>query len=263
MARPPHLDGSEDDDLIDHLFGLEPDSEDVTDDIKWTFVSGIKDAIHARRQTHIDLISSRGVGLFYGEKSNYRRMNASERSAYIARHLADASRDDVQMVKASILPRSCIGWTVQECCRIAFDLANIHGKYEEIRATTAREDWRVTELLKALRDVARFSLVKIGEDTGATRDRYLGGVDYEYVAPDDGLYAELQQFPFIAGSVPNGTHAFTLCGDSATDAQWDHEPHDPDAISWQTAPQYLNRVLEFYGAAYLAVPPTLFELSNN
>lgn len=192
---------------------------------------------------HRASIDETGVGLYYGDHSPFKDMNAASRQAWIRANTIPGAE------APSPRESSCIGWAMQHV-KAAYEGAGKSARWAQIARTVYQNGAKGTVLAKELeRD--GWTGVYFNPDTSdrsdggehsytaalAGRGRPYYGLkvrdqitNYRAASANDTGLDKLKDTKFWFGLVRGGKHTFVGHGDTLSELHWSANPDDKDVI---------------------------------
>ncbi len=190
---------------------------------------------------HQDAIDKCGVGLYYGDHSEYKSMNAGERKQWI--------KDNTIAGQTASTPKesSCIGWAMENV-KEAYQNAGKGARWREIERKVYQNGSKGTDLAKELQKDG-WQGIYFNPDTTASHDNgehsYTAhlvskGKPYygikvkdsitNYASSDPAQMDKLKDVPFYFGLAQGGQHTFVGGDGKINEFHWDRNPNEADAI---------------------------------
>lgn len=211
--------------------------------------AGGAQSIAMRMQGHADAIEKTGVGLYFGDHSPWKTMDATARKEWIATNAKPGT------TPAAPKENSCIGWAMENV-GAAYAAAGKSARWREIQATVTANGSKGTDLAKELKKDGwesvywnpdakhpddgnaehSFSAVQVGRGKG-----YYGvAVDHtvqnyrptagEGTTEDQSGTAKLNKVPFFFGLAKGGMHTFVGREGKVNEFHWAEMPDSQHAI---------------------------------
>ncbi len=214
--------------------------------------AGGAQSIEMRSKRHLDAIEKTGVGTYFGDHSEWKKMSAAQKTEWLA---ANTKEGVTPPAASSVKESSCIGWAMENV-GAAYAAAGKSERWAEIQRHVVANGSRGTELAKELKKDGwqaiywnpdaknpndgnaehSFSAVQVakgkgyyGVDVDAQVINYRP-TDEAKTKTDMSGVEKLREVPFFFGLAKGGMHTFVGRKGEVNEFHWAEMPNSTNAI---------------------------------